>query len=382
MYSSFKKQQLLTESWRQFLLEVDNEEVIKHNIEFFKKNIENYVLGTDLEYSFLDVSAKEAVKKIKPLTKNKITKFIGSGAFGVVFGLDNGHVLKLYVSGVEDSNAGNFNPETSGKAEEEFYKKSMDDLFSGKATRETLPVYDMGTARMFDKFKDEKIVRYVEMAKLETRSNFSQEIQYALIETLDDIRFDVADMTSNFDDLENFNFQDFENINKPKFVKALRYGGSKYGGSIEKVAKQIADNFFSSLKQLLDEYGPKAIQDIHIGNVGIDPTSPRDNPKFIFFDPALEIEKEIHSENKLTINELRKIIMEEIEMVLESDDSPQPLTLIDYVVGLDPKGSSKAMARRLIQNRGVKIDGEVITNPEIDVSKIDKDKIQVGKSKK
>ena len=279
MYSSFKKQQLLTESWRQFLLEVDNEEVITHNIKFFKKNIENYVLGTELEYSFLDVSAKEAVEKIKPLTKNKIKEFIGSGAFGVVFGLDNGHVLKLYVSGVEDSINQNYDPETSGKAEEEFYKKSMDDLFSGKATRETLPVYDMGTARMFDKFKDKKIVRYVEMAKLETRSNFSQEIQYALIETLDDIRFDVADMTRSFSDLDKFNFKDLEDNNKDKFVKAL-----KDGGSIDSVAKQIADNFFSSLKQLLDKYGPKAIRDIHQENVGIDPTSPIDNPKFVFFD--------------------------------------------------------------------------------------------------
>jgi hypothetical protein len=296
VYSSFKKQQLLTESWRQFLLEVDNKEVIKHNIEFFKNHIEKntekntednvvkYALPVDLEYSFLNVSAEEAVEKIKPLTKNKIKEFIGSGAFGVVFGLDNGHILKLYVSGVEDIITKNSNPETSSKAEEEFYKKSMDDLFSGKATRETLPVYDMGTAVMFDKFRNKKIVRYVEMAKLETQSNFSQEIQFALIKTLDDIRFDVLDMTNRFNNLDKFNFKDLEDKNKLNFVQALKDGGSKYGGSIEKVAKKIADNFFFSLKQLLDKYGPKAIRDIHIGNVGIDSTSLRDEPKFVFFD--------------------------------------------------------------------------------------------------
>jgi RNA processing factor Prp31 len=155
----------------------------------------------------------------------------------------------------------------------------MDDLFSGKATRETLPVYDMGTAVMIDKFEDEKIVRYVEMAKLETQSNFSQEIQFALIKTLDDIRFDVSDMTNRFNNLDKFNFKDLEDKNKSNFVQAL-----KDGGSIEEVAKKIADNFFSSLKQLFDDYGPKAIRDIHIGNVGIDSTSPIDNPKFVFFD--------------------------------------------------------------------------------------------------
>jgi hypothetical protein len=275
MYSSFKKHQLITESWRKFLTEAISD-VEQHNIDFFTKEIATIpYLNSELTSIFNNVNPSQIILKIQPLAKSKITKFIDAGAFGIVLGLDNGHVLKLYVSRTRDSE------QAGGKPEEEFYKKSMDDLHSGKATRSTLPVYAMGAVNLMGRDTKKRVLRFVEMALLEPSNQFEETIQSAIYYSLSDIRERILDQEDNlmFVKNPNLNSDDFNRDRESMKNYLIKKGVS------EQIAERIVNNLFSSIEEMIKKHGIDSIKDLHSGNIAIDRTSPRDDPKFVLFDP-------------------------------------------------------------------------------------------------
>ena len=110
--------------------------IVAHN---FKKL--QYMWGFD------DDTIKQAIQNISSLQHNKVIEKLGSGAFGVVYALDNDHVIKFFHGGVVSSTGGQgfSNPEEASKEELKKYKLLQDKAFSGTASKNDLPVYDYGT---------------------------------------------------------------------------------------------------------------------------------------------------------------------------------------------------------------------------------------------
>ena len=99
--------------------------------------------------------AKELVQVIPSLKSNKITKAITGASFGKIFELDNNHILKLFLGGV--------NP----KEDIKWYKKNQKMMFSGHHKKNTslIPIYgEPNWGNLLPSFPDVE-VGHVEMAK-------------------------------------------------------------------------------------------------------------------------------------------------------------------------------------------------------------------------
>lgn len=82
---------------------------------------------------FLDVA--DEIPSDNPLKSNKITGLLGSGAYGVVFELNNGHALKLFSGGIRGEAA---------EEEIQWYKEMKSDQFTGASRRGELAVFGSG----------------------------------------------------------------------------------------------------------------------------------------------------------------------------------------------------------------------------------------------
>lgn len=105
---------------------------------------------------------QELVQNVAPLSRNKITKAITGASFGKIFKLNNDHILKIFLGGVDV------------ESDMKWFNKCYKQLHSGKAKRTTLPVYDFewgSDAPMLPSFPNYKI-GYVEMAEVEPLDTF------------------------------------------------------------------------------------------------------------------------------------------------------------------------------------------------------------------
>jgi len=320
-------------NWRKFLVEAETSPIVSHNIQFLKNNMDKILLGSkfdaDLQIALKKTEPEQIVSKLSTLQNNKIKSIAGSGTKGVVFNLDNSHVLKLYIGGY-----------LKGQKEDDFYKKSKDMTFSGQATRSTLPIYDSGKV-IFDyvfkkkgmdgnyhDLRDRALVSYVEMAKLDivdktfdfmdedSKNEFDEilhdimnYVYFFLISTPSDIRYNSMSSkdyylyitnnrnisTEEFADLlkSSRTFKDKKN-NKVVYVDEKNYNDLKdllednlaAGTNIPgKYLKIYVDNLFDMIEEFISVNGLNSSVDLHSGNIGIDPTSRPSNPKFIYFDP-------------------------------------------------------------------------------------------------
>lgn len=320
-------------NWRKFLVEAETSPIVSHNIQFLKDNMDKILLDSkfdaDLQIALKKTEPEQIVSKLSTLQNNKIKSIAGSGTKGIVFNLDNSHVLKLYIGGY-----------LKGQKEDDFYKKSKDMTFSGQATRSTLPIYDSGKV-IFDyvfkkkgmdgnyhDLRDRAIVSYVEMAKLdivdktfdfvdegskyefdETLHDIINYVYFYLISTPSDIRYNSMSSkdyylyitnnrnisTEEFADLlkSSRTFKDKKN-NKVVYVDEENYNDLKdllkdnlaAGTNIPgKYLKIYVDNLFDMIEEFISVNGLNSSVDLHSGNIGIDPTSRPSNPKFIYFDP-------------------------------------------------------------------------------------------------
>lgn len=320
-------------NWRKFLVEAETSSIVSHNIQFLKDNMDKILrdseFDADLQTALQKTEPEQIVSKLAPLQNNKIINIAGSGTKGIVFNLDNSHVLKLYIGGY-----------LKGQKEDDFYKKSKDMAFSGEATRSTLPIYDSGKVIFnymlrrkgmdgnYHDLRDRALVSYVEMAKLdivdkafdfmdegskyefdEILNDVINYVYFYLISTPSDIRYtgmsskdyylyiknDPNRTTEEFADLlkSSRTFKDKKN-NKVVYVDEKNYNNLKdllednleAGTTIPgKYLKIYVNNLFDMIEEFISVNGLNSSTDLHSGNIGIDPTSRPGNPKFIYFDP-------------------------------------------------------------------------------------------------
>ena len=196
MYSSFKKHQLITESWRRFLFE-EISGVEKHNIDFYTNEILTYPrMPKDLLDILKGINPSQVILKLQPLANNKIVKILGAGSFGITLELDNGHVLKLYNS--------RYSPKDGEPPpEDQFYKKSMDALYSGEGSRTALPVFAQGTINLTDNNLNKRQLKFVEMGKLNAGVRWDNtnmdRIKQVISPYLIELRSRLQSYTDNFD---------------------------------------------------------------------------------------------------------------------------------------------------------------------------------------
>lgn len=291
MYSSFKKHQIITESWRRFLFE-EISGVEKHNIDFYTNEILNYPrMPKDLLDILKGINPSQVILKLQPLANNKIVKILGAGSFGITLELDNGHVLKLYNS--------RYSPKDGEPPpEDQFYKKSMDALYSGEGSRTTLPVFAQGTINLTDNNLNKRQLKFVEMGKLNAGVRWDNtnmdRIKQVISPYLIELRSRLQSYTDNFDkSTVKFFDKDFRSGRRDdvtemlsKMGEQIKEGLTELGGIFtEDLAEKIVGSLISSITEMMMKHGVESLSDARSDNFSVDPTSPIYDPKFIFFDP-------------------------------------------------------------------------------------------------
>jgi len=141
----------------------------------------------------------------------------------------------------------------------------------------------------------------------------------------------------------------------------------------------IPDKLIIKYYTLCTDYPLKKIKEIEKG-ISKDKINPRDAKA----DLAYEIVKMYHGEDEAqkAADEFNRIFkMKQIPKTIPKVSLKLPLySLPDLLVSTNLAGS-KSEAKRLIEQRGVKVDGEVITNKEEKITIKDGMVIQVGKRK-
>lgn len=133
---------LLLKKWKRFLNEQEEtkEDIFRQNVEIINKVSKNTIY---LDKRFL---APAYLKGINTLRRSRLKKFLGAGAFGLAFLLENDHVFKLFTDGTKGDGA-----------DLAYYKTLHDAQFSGKGSVNTPAIYDYG---------DYMGLMYVEMGKV------------------------------------------------------------------------------------------------------------------------------------------------------------------------------------------------------------------------
>ena len=308
---------LLLEKWNKFLLEdrAQGAYVFQTAIERKKADIDYELRDGDLAWAIKN-KAQEIVNNCPPLQKDYVKDVIGVGSRGIVFSLESGRVLKLYLSG--------YLSDRSGSQEAGFYKSSQKDIFSGRGKRTTLPVFDSGSFEILSKSirnphqgMMKLKINYAVMSEMITLEDYFQKREtYRMVPgsvDLDDVssllefikelvNLDtsaeaIADEVRSFikterawnkreptkKEITDF-IEDVRNKRETDKEDALEY--------IQRIAKRdgVQDyelkNLISTVYDVYKKYGKDYLNDLHGGNVGVDLGTVRTkDPKFILFDP-------------------------------------------------------------------------------------------------
>jgi hypothetical protein len=239
-------------------------------------------------------------QNIEPLRIHKITKVLGKGTKGIVYLLDNGNALKIFMSGHLPSHE-------KENLEFQFYKTSKDKLFLKKGTLNTLPVYDFGEIKDFLKLIDPRKAtsKGFNVKQRLRRNPIGKSIYWAemaVVKTLEDYIHESGrspgDWSNVLYSLEKVIVNKTKNPDNNTYLSDLR--------ALHRIAKDgdLSMNEVAGLARMvlfvIKEYGPEYLKDMHIGNIGIlensvprhgaahdnirltDPTA---KPVFILFDP-------------------------------------------------------------------------------------------------
>jgi hypothetical protein len=307
---------LLLEKWNHFLFESNEQgiQTFKAAISKNKDRISNNIRDGEFEDA-LNQSAGQIVNKCPALQKDYVVDLIGIGTRGVVFSLESGRVLKLFIGGY----LGN----RSGSGELDFYKSSEKDIFSGKGKRTTLPVFDSGSFEILarDPFSPDKMkklqISYAVMSKMITLEDyFASPKDYRLT----DDRIDPSDIHSLLEVIKEIvsldsspeamvrvvkRAIDLERIwhnrelGKEEILDIIKDARNKFEGDREDAIEEMKNiakmnniqsyelkNIFSTVFDICKKYGIDYLNDLHGGNIGVDPGTIRTkDPKFIIFDP-------------------------------------------------------------------------------------------------
>jgi hypothetical protein len=200
---------------------------------------------------------RELVQSIAPLSTNKIVKAITGKSYGKIFKLDNDHILKIFLGGVDvDSDMA-------------WFKKCYEDLHSGKAKQTTLPVYAFNYGNLLSSYPDYKI-GYVEMAEVEPLDSFMKSTG----------RGDADNVLMQLKAL--FELALGEGI---KDVKSLKAYVSELVADSSQIEPLTKNEVYGILYAFLDmvKMGFK-LSDVAPRNLGVLKQSNPSNPKIIIFD--------------------------------------------------------------------------------------------------
>lgn len=317
---------LLLEKWNKFLLEdraqgayvfqTAIEKKVKNDAIEKKDDISNKIRSGNFVWAIKN-NAEEIVKNCPPLQKDYVKDVIGVGTQGIVFSLESGRVLKLYLSG--------YMSDRSGSQEAGFYKSSQKDIFSGKGKRTTLPVFDSGsfeilTKNVEDSLQREKIrlkINYAVMSEMITLDDYFQKPEtyrmvYGSVDSntvldllesikelvkLDTSAETIADEVKRFIDTEKHWYK--REPTKKEITDYIEDVKNKKEGDkedalddVQRIAKNAGvqdyelKNLISTVYDIYKKYGKDYLNDLHGGNVGVDLGTIRTkDPKFILFDP-------------------------------------------------------------------------------------------------
>jgi hypothetical protein len=281
--------------------------------------------------------------EIPPLNSHKLTKFLGMGKNGIVFGLDNGHALKLFGRGFL---AGSGSP---GAEEMGFYASEKEKLFSKSAGRHSLPIYDSGTVdgrRIRPTMPPQPAppgrsrstsgvvspprrrpqpppglslavpppvsANWVEMANLvplmmgntgapeyfirtgRTKKKLSYDYstyrgsyRENIMELLESMKIVIRqhDAMEKAINTLGKDRDDPTVLAKRDLVEFFLKDVKKFAMELGMTTKEVA-SLFQTLRAVSDEYGRGYLKDLHGGNIGVVETSVNtENPAFVLFDP-------------------------------------------------------------------------------------------------
>jgi hypothetical protein len=280
------KMKLLMESWREFSsspcnkqggnIEEDNINFLIDNFPSFRGNRVSHLLSSK-------VYIEKIVDEISALQNVRIKKFLGKGYHGTTFLLCDDRVLKFYASGTGEL-----------EREKEFYSSSKEKAHLGKGSRSSLMVYDQGEIQLNLYGRLEDKISYSIISKVYPLENF---ISYSnnFDRILRKIRIDIFKALDPSEQEQNNNefryFLDGKG-NKIKvnleaaqrFIEEMSSLIATEKSDYASFSKRIAENLLADIESFIKENSIHEIMDLHSGNIGVDPTSPLDNPRFVIFD--------------------------------------------------------------------------------------------------
>ena len=290
------------ENWRKHLKEVDSAKPgynsLDRNANAIREiNDMNFRVGTTLSdlwgFNWKWTGDLEVFLSQIPVLfeeNNTITALAGIGTNGIVFELDNGHVLKFFSHG--------YRGDKTGTPEMEFYATEKSKIFNKEGDITTLPIYDKGSA-MFPGRSESTY--WVEMAKVVTFDDYMKKTGRDP-ESIGFLSEHLVEIFLTKEALESeSNLRDEKRRLKVRIAQLTKYVLAECR-HMELCAKEFL-GIFNTLKAVYERYGKDFIDDLHEGNIGIlEPTLPRvsyprdgikgsvsckdmDIPAFILFDP-------------------------------------------------------------------------------------------------
>ena len=271
----------ISKKWQSLVSEKKNQkEIIRWNTIFLKHQSpgEGFVKigGYKTGIKFDDLPG--VIEQIEPLTRSKLKTFLGKGAFGIVFELENNHIIKLFFEGFNDKT-----PDSTGELE--LYKKLQDAQFIGTATKQDPAIYSYGETSYEKVLSDSEKrwaskygrtsppkLKWVEMGQvipfemwLEITGRDPREEDFAW----------VADsLVTLLTKSEEHGWQDEdEEFYREKIEQEMESNST--------LTKQEWESFIQMVTHIIKIHGPEKVGDLHAGNFGI---SMQDKKTMVAYD--------------------------------------------------------------------------------------------------
>lgn len=218
----------------------------------------------------------DLIKKIPQLTNFKLIKLVAYKSYGKVFKLSNRHILKIFAESRDEED------------DMEWYKRSYNELHTGKANVRTLPVTDFAEIELDTGSKTWRNhpIYYVELAELiplkKWIENTGRNTQY-LDENFDFlvdafIAYGVRTLKELVKYLNTLKQQNLADQLVSDLLVSYTKGGL-VGITVFTKAEVIA--IFKALGEI---FKFSNLDDVYIRNIGLLPTSRPDKPVFVVFD--------------------------------------------------------------------------------------------------
>jgi hypothetical protein len=224
-------------SWNNFLVKIEenNKENIKKNAKIVKNSdLFPYSIGRVLKF----------IEDIPQMSKNKIVSKLEGAEDYLLVELDNGHLLKLFVEGPEDSGF-------------LAYQKLQDRLYSGKSGKHD-PIYDLGMTPFGVKYVE--LSSYISFAKWSKDHSFNNDDQ-GLMRSVQNIIEFVLDNAKELFSPDIFPEERKETID--------REAPNSYS-----LSQEQRKNLISAILQYVRTHGEESLEELHAEDLSISKQNP------------------------------------------------------------------------------------------------------------